>query len=99
MPVYLGPYNDPVDATGMHHWDTPHAPDWRNAAITAVISGGSIYINVAVENLDSSDSLGNIITLYAGFRTRPFNKPADVDSFIARSIFGAAVPPILAPSP
>jgi hypothetical protein len=96
MPVYLGPYNDPLDVTGVHHWNDPHAPDCRNAAISVAKSGGTLSINVAVQNSDASDSLGNVITLYGAFRTRLFNKPADVDLFITRSVFGAAVPPLLA---
>lgn len=99
MPVYLGPYNDPVDTTGMHHWDTPHAPDCRNAAICVTRSGSSFTISIAVENSSSLDSTGNLITLYAAYRTRPFARPSDVDTYITRSIFGAAVPPVLAPSP
>ncbi len=99
MPVYLGPYNDPVDTTGMHHWDTPHAPDCRNAAISVTKAGGTFTIGIAVENSDSFDSLGNLVTLYAAYRTRPFARPSDVDTYVTRSIFGAAAPPVLMPSP
>lgn len=97
--IYLGPYNDPLDATGKHHWDTPHAPDCRNPAISVVIASGILSIDVAVQNTDVNPSLGNTVTLYGAFRTRTFNRPVDVDSYITKLIFGAATPPILSPSP
>jgi len=99
MPVYLGPYNDPLDALGKHHWDSPHAPDWRNAAITATRMGDAFNIDVAVQNSDLSDALGFAITLYAAFRTRPFDTPADVDTYITKSVFKTASHSTVAPSP
>jgi len=99
MPVYLGPYNDPLDANGTHHWDNPHAPDWRNAAISVSRSGGTFSIDVAVQNADVAASLGNTITLYGSFRTRSFADSDAVEGYVTRSIFGAAVPPVLTPAP
>ena len=99
MPVYLGPYNDPIDTNGTHHWDTPHAPDCRNSAISVVRSGGSFNISISVENSDPADSTGNTITLYALYRTKKFKIPSDIDTYVAGSIFGASAPPIISPSP
>jgi hypothetical protein len=99
MPVYLGPYNDPLDTNLTHHWDTSHAPDCRNAAISVVRSGGIFNINVSVENSDPWDSTGNTITLYASYRTKKFKIPSEIDTYVFGSIFGAAVPPIVSPSP
>ena len=84
MPVYLGPYNDPIDTNGTHHWDTPHAPDCRNSAISVVRSGGSFNISISVENSD---------------RTKKFKIPSDIDTYVAGSIFGASAPPMISPSP
>ena len=97
--VYFGPYNDPLDSTGQRHSNTPHGPDCRNPALSVSIGGGSFTIGLAVQNGGTVPSTGNIITVYGAHRTRPFATPADVDVYIARSIFGAAAPPILAPSP
>lgn len=99
MPIYLGPYNDPVDTNGTHHWDLFHAPDCRNSAIMVTRSGNTFNIDVAVANSDSVDSPASTITLYAAFRTRKFAHPSDVDTYISQSIFGASVPPVVSPSP
>jgi len=100
MPIYMGPYNDPLDATGKHHWDTPHAPDCRNPAlqvsITTDIHGvKTFHIDLAVRNSDPTASAGNFVVLYGACRTTQFARPAKVDTYISNSIFTLS-PPMLA---
>lgn len=99
MPIYMGPYNDPLDATVKHHWDTPHAPDCRNPALQVVTTTSSgvktFHIDLSVRNSDASASAGNFVVLYGAFRTALFSSPVRVDKYISNSIF-TSTPPILA---
>ncbi len=100
MPIYMGPYNDPLDATVKHHWDTPHAPDCRNPALQVSVTTNGLgvktfHIDLSVRNSDASASAGNFVVLYGSYRLNQFTKPSKVDTFISNSIF-TATPPILA---
>ncbi len=101
MPIYMGPYNDPLDATGKHHWDTPHAPDCRNPSLQVSITTDGLgtktfHIDLSVRNSDATASTGNFVVLYGAYRTAPFASPPKVDKFIFNSILNVAAPPILA---
>lgn len=95
--LYLGPYNDPIDSTGHHHWDTPHAPDCHNPAFTVVRAGPVVQIGFGVRNTGTTASPDDVtINLYAATRGKPFASMADVDTFV-HNLLAAGAP--IAPSP
>lgn len=46
--IYFGPYNDPGDTQGKHHWDNAHDSDCHNPAIVVDRAPGSWTINVTL---------------------------------------------------
>jgi len=99
--IYMGPYNDPLDPTGKHHWDTPHAPDCRNPSLCVSISVGSgghktFHIDLTVRNADPVDHAGYIIKLFGSYKGSPFSNSTQVDTFISTRMISP--PPPVAPT-
>ena len=70
-PLYFGPYNDPGDSTGKHHWDHPHDPDCHNPALTILSTinpdrSKTLNIAVAIRNSDPVNGFPDVVVkLYA----------------------------------
>ena len=70
-PLYFGPFNDPGDSTGKHHWDHPHDPDCHNPALSIIGTTNpdkSKTLNIAVSIRNSDPNFGYndvVVKLYA----------------------------------
>lgn len=95
--LYFGPYNDPIDSSGHHHWDTPHAPDCHNPAFTVRRTGLIVRIAFCVRNTGTTASPNDVtINLYTATRNKAFASTADVDIFV-QNLLAVGAP--IAPSP
>jgi len=68
--LYFGPYNDPGDTSGTHHWDFPHAPDFHNPALTVTPTTNAdqsvgLSIALAVRNITTVAVTADFVKLYA----------------------------------
>jgi len=96
--VYMGPYNDPLDANLKHHWDANHAADFSNPSlgvrvtVDAITHNRTFHIDLTVRNVGSVDSVGNIIKVFGYQRTAVFNGSAPVDAFIQNKMISPPAP-------
>lgn len=97
--IYMGPYNDPLDSTDKHHWDTPHGADCSNPSLCVSITvdtGGhkTFHIDLSVRNADPVDHSGYIIKVFGNYRTVPFVSYSQVDTFISMKMISPPAPAV-----
>ncbi len=96
--LYYGPYNDPGDTGGAHHWDFPHAPDFHNAAFTVSRTTNpdqsvGLSVNLAVRNITPGIVTADFVKVYAA-ACGLLNTATDVNQLAATVLTNMSLVPL-----